>query len=123
MDKIDLTRIFEHPWESLFKLVCKLPQVPRPGTRIVLDKRTIELMINKMDELSQALVASPDDANGNMAYDRSHVVYLERLLFLCRLMTFDDVTFEGCKCVWGGGVKWVTWGNMVHPLYLSLVLV
>ena len=97
MAVIDLTRIFEQPWETLFNLICKLPEAPHAGTRVVLDRPTLDLLISKMDEMSEALVASPDDANGNMDYDKTQVVYLERLLVVCRLMANDEIVFEGFK--------------------------
>ena len=97
MAVIDLTRIFEQPWESLFNLLCKLPEAPVTGTRVVLDRRTLDLLISKLDEMSEALVASPNDAHGNMDFDRTKVVYLERLLVLCRLMAHDEIVFEGLK--------------------------
>ena len=97
MEMLDLTRIFEQPTESLMNYLCKLSRSPPAGCRIVLDSTTLEILVSKLDEKIEILASSPDDADGRMAYDRTIVVHLERLIFLCRFMAHENASFDGCK--------------------------
>ena len=97
MAVLELTRIFEQPSEALYNYLCKLPKAPGPGTRVVLDRPTLELLGEKLEEAVEALAASPDDAEGRIDFNRTTAVYLERLIFLCRFMANDDVSFDVCK--------------------------
>ena len=62
-----------------------------------LRRPTLQILIRKLDEKIETLASSPDDAQGKMAYDRTVVVHLERLVYLCRYMSHEHATFEGCK--------------------------
>ena len=97
MAVLELTRIFEQPSEALYNYLCKLPHAPHPGTRVVLDRPTLELLVEKLDEAMEKLAASPDDAEGRIDFNRTTVVCLERLVFLCRFMAHDNVSFDVCK--------------------------
>lgn len=93
MPRFDLTRIAEHPMESTMSYLGRLPSSPEPGTRVTLDKRTLDHFINQIDIVTDRISSCPED--------QTDIKCLYRWLSLFKFLSDEVVhieSFNPCMC-------------------------